>query len=47
MRFRSVDAQLRNRLAYMTTRENSPSDRLCRIVLVKRPSLKLDVTTAW
>ena len=39
MRFRSVNAQLRNRLAYTTTRQNSPSGRLCQIVPVKRPSL--------
>jgi hypothetical protein len=39
MRFRSAKAQLRNRLAHMATRENSPSDHLCQIVPVKRPSL--------
>jgi hypothetical protein len=38
MRFRSAHAQLRNRLAAVTTRENSPSDHLCQIVPEKRPS---------
>ena len=38
IRFRSAHTQLRNRLAYITTRENSPSDHLCQIVPVKRPS---------
>ncbi len=41
MRFRCVCARLRNRLAYMTTGENSPSDHLCRIVPVKRPTRKM------
>ncbi|MGD0012726.1 MAG: hypothetical protein ABSE93_29815 [Terriglobia bacterium] len=27
----------------MATRENSPSDRLCQIVPVKRPSMKVSV----
>jgi hypothetical protein len=38
MRFRSAHTELRNRLAFITTRENSPSDRLCQIVPDKRPS---------
>ena len=41
MRFRSAHTQLRNRLAYMTTKENSPCDHLRQIVPVKRPSRKL------
>ena len=36
--FRFAHAPVRNRLASMTTRENSPSDHLCQIVPVKRPS---------
>jgi hypothetical protein len=39
--FRSVDTQLRNRLAYMTTREHSPSDHLCQIVPVKCPFMNV------
>jgi len=38
MRFRSAHTLLRNRWAYMTTREDSPSDHLGQIVPVKRPS---------
>ena len=36
MQFRSVNAQLRNRPAYMATRENSPSEHLCQIVPVEQ-----------
>jgi hypothetical protein len=39
MRFRSGNTQLRNGLAFMTARENSPSDHLYEIVPEKRPSL--------
>ena len=38
MRFRSAHLLLRNRLAYMAARENSPSHHRCQIVPVKRPS---------
>jgi len=38
MRFRSLHTLLRNRLAYMARRENSPSEYLCQIVSEKRPS---------
>ncbi len=38
---RSEHTQVRNRLAYMSTRENSPSDHLCEIVPVKRPTRKV------
>ena len=45
MRFRSVHTLLRIRLAYMTTRENSPSARLCQIVPVKQASMKASGST--
>jgi len=41
MRFRSAHTKLPNRVAYMTTRENSSSDHLCQIVPVKRPTRKV------
>ena len=41
MRFRPTHRQLRNRLAYKATRENSASDHLCQIVPEKRPSRKI------
>jgi hypothetical protein len=43
MRFRSAHTKLPNRVAYMTTRENSSSDHLCQIVPVKRASMKVSV----
>jgi hypothetical protein len=36
IRFRSANAQLRNRLACMATRENGPSGHLCQVVPVKQ-----------
>ncbi len=37
MRFRSVNARLRNRPTCMATRENGPSEHRCQIAPVKRP----------
>jgi hypothetical protein len=41
MRFRSAHTQSRNRLAYMATREHSPSDYLCQIAAVKQAPWKI------
>jgi hypothetical protein len=41
MRFGSAYTQLRNRPAYMATREHGPRARLCQIVPVKQASLQV------
>jgi hypothetical protein len=47
MRFRSANAQLRNRLADMAASENSPSDHLCQIVPVKTSFYESECGDGW